>query len=749
MKNILAKIVIILTLLINNLNADIINDIQIFGNKRISNETVLVLSNLKSGMDYSNEDLNNSLKKLFETNFFNDIKLSLVKNTLTIELIENPIVEYIELEGIKKTSFKDEIFDKISLKERSSFTKDILENDLNLIQNFLKAKGYFFSKISSTQLLNEDLNSIRVKINIMQGPKSKIKKISFIGDKKIKDRKLRDVILSDEHKFWKFISNTVYLNESIIELDKRLLSNFYKNLGYYDAQVISSYAQFNNDGNFNLIYNINAGDIYYFNNLNLDLPLDYDAKDFRDIQLTLDNLKGKRFSLNRLNKILQDVDRIASTRLYDFIDAEIIDEILDHNKINFTFRIKDTEKFYVERINIFGNYTTFEEVIRNNLIVDEGDPLNNILFNKSIDNIKSLNIFDNVKTNVKEGSNQNLKVIEIEVDEKPTGEISLAAGVGTSGGSIGGGITEKNFLGKGINLKTFLELSEESLKGEFVYSKPNFAYTDNTLFTSLRSVTTDNLTDFGYKVSELGLSIGTGFEQFENLYFNPSLEITTQDLETNSSATSTLKKQQGQYTDLYFNYNLSYDLRDSRFSPKSGFITSFYQELPVISENSELDNTFIFSKYNSLDSSEEMILKSSLYLNTIHSIGSNDVRISKRVNIPYGRLRGFEKGKIGPVQNNDYVGGNYVAALNVSSNLPGFLRTLDMTDFSIFLDAANVWGVDYDSTIDDSNFIRSSTGIALDLRTPIGPLSFSLAQPITKKSTDKTESFRFNLGTTF
>ena len=165
--------------------------------------------------------------------------------------------------------------------------------------------------------------------------------------------------------------------------------------------------------------------------------------------------------------------------------------------------------------------------------------------------------------------------------------------------------------------------------------------------------------------------------------------------------------------------------------------------------NNELSNTFIYTQYKSLNPSNDMIGKASLYLKTVNALDDSDVRISKRTGVPYNRLRGFEKGKIGPVDNSDYIGGNYVTAINLSTNLPGILNTVENIDFLYFIDIANVWGVDYNSELDDSSLIRSSTGIGLDWTTPIGPLSFSLTQPITKKSSDKTETFRFNLSTTF
>ena len=447
--------------------------------------------------------------------------------------------------------------------------------------------------------------------------------------------------------------------------------------------------------------------------------------------------------------ILEEIDRVASLRLYDFIDAVVEENIVSGNKIDFNFNVVDSKKFYVERINVLGNFNTIEEVIRNRLIVDEGDPLNQLLYNKSIDRVKSLGIFKSVESKIKDGSDPNLKVIDLIVEEKPTGEISLAAGVGTAGSTIGGGITEKNFLGKGINLKTALEVSEDSVKGQFIYSKPNFNYTDNTLFTSLKSTTTDNLTDYGYKVSNIGFSVGTKFEQYENLFFSPEIDVSLEDLSTNSSASNNLKKQEGNYEDFYFNYSLNYDLRNSAYRPSSGSRTNFYQELPIISGNNEIANTFVYTHYKTLSKATDMVGKASVYLKAINSIDGSDVRISKRAQIPYNRLRGFEKGKVGPTDNGDYIGGNYISTLNLSTNLPGILNTIENVDFSYFIDIGNVWGVDYDSAIDDSNKFRSSTGIGLDWLTPIGPLSFSLSKPITKQSSDKTETFRFNLGTTF
>ncbi len=750
MRNILIKLLIIFFLCSSNSIGDVAKDIKISGNKRISNETILILGNLEKNKDFNDLDLNNSLKKLYETNFFEDIQISFKDQILTIQVIENPIIEDIEIIGIKNKNLLEEVTKAIVLKNRMSFTENQLTRDIDLIKNIFKTNGFYFANVDSSLIKNDELNSVRLKLDVKTGERARITEISFIGDKKIKDKKLLEVIASEEHKFWKFVSNKVYLNQSLINLDKRLLQNYYRNQGYYKVKVLNSFAELGDNSSFKLIFNIDAGKKYFFNNLKLDLPDDYNSSDFEQVSKIFKKIKNKKYSINKVNSILKEIDNVASLRLYDFINAEVKETIVDENKIDFEFKIVDSKKFYVERVNILGNFNTIEEVVRNRLIVDEGDPFNELLFNKSVNEIRGLGIFKSVKPEILDGSNDNLKVVNITVEEKPTGEISLGAGVGTSGSTIGGGIKEKNFLGKGINLSTNLEVSEESVKGTFVYAKPNFNYTDNTLFTSVKSTTTDNLSDSGYKVNNVGFSLGTRFEQYENLFFNPEVDIMLEDLKTNATASDALKKQEGTYEDFYFNYGLDYDLRDASYRPSSGNITSFYQELPVISGNNEISNTFIFTQYKKLSQTSDMIGKASLYMKAVNTIDDSDVRISKRAHVPYNRLRGFEKRKVGPRdQNDDYIGGNYVTTLNLSTNLPGILNTVENVDFSYFIDFGNVWGVDYDSSINESNSLRSSTGVALDLLTPIGPLSFSLTQTLLKKSTDKTESFRFNLGTTF
>ena len=731
----------------NILFAENIKNVQVTGNKRLSTDTIEVIGQIEKNSDYNEERINILIKELYSSDFFKDIDIIIKNETLFINVVENPIIEELKINGIKKKEFREFIEENISLKNRKSFVEFNLKSDLNMISNILKRNGYYFSKVDASQVFEESTNSIKLIIDIELGNKATINNINFIGDKIFKDRKLFSIITSEKDMFWKFISQRIYIDDQRLSLDKRLLENFYKNEGYYDVVVEDSFVEFKDNNSFDLTFNINAGTKYKINKINLDLPDDFNEKYFSSIKKIIKKLENKDYSLNKIEKIIKEVDKIAQSKQYEFIDVSFKEEKLENNMIDILINFSESEKFYVERIDIKGNQFTLEETIRHSLIVDEGDPLNEILLNKSIDNLRGRNFFKSVKTKIKDGSDKNFKVIDIELEEQPTGEISLGAGAGTSGGTIGGGVKENNFLGKGISLDAGLQISEETVEGKFVYANPNFNYTDNTLFTTVKSSKTDRVKDFGYETRDIGFSLGSKFEQFENLFFSPEIDLTYEKLDTTSKASANLRKQEGNYADAYFNYGLTYDLRDQKFQTKDGYLFYFNQELPVISENNELKNSFEYATYHQISNS--FVTKLSFYGSAVNSISDDDVRISKRLYIPYRKLRGFEKGKVGPKDGSDYVGGNYVSSINASTTLPKLFPDWENTDFIVFLDAGNVWGIDYDSSIDDRSTIRSAVGFGVDLITPVGPLNFSYSAPLTKASSDKTESFRFNLGTTF
>lgn len=727
-------------------NSAILNKIVVENNIRVNTETIILFSKVKIGDELDQNDLNNILKDLYDTDFFSDIEINFKNSILTLKVTENPIIQNLVFKGIKSKDFLKALKERVSIKEKNPFIENKVKSELEKIKNILQESGFYFSNVSLSKKENDN-NTIDLIFDINLGEKSYINKIIFLGDKKFKKRKLLNVIASEEDKFWKFISKKRLLDNQRISLDKRLLESFYKNRGYYNVKIASDTVQYQENKKFNLVFNIDSGIKYYFGEFNINFPDDYEEKYFEKAIRNLNEYSGEKYSFKVIEKMLEEIEKIASNNQFEFVDAKI-DEEIKENTINININIEeDSIKTYVKKINILGNNITIEDVVRNELIIDEGDPLNNVLFNKSVNNVKSLNIFKSVKTEIKDTDDNLRKEIDIIVEEKPTGEVSVGAGVGTSGTSTSFGVRENNFLGQGIKLNSNLSLSEETLKGIFSYTKPNFKNSDRDLTLSVQSNETDRLKDYGYKTNDTGFSIGTRFEHLEDFFISPTFSTNYESIETSSTASSRLKKQSGDYFDVEGKYILDYDKRDQRFQPTDGFLSTFSQQLPFnIEDNQTIINSYEFTAYH--EYLEDLVASISLFGMNANSFGDDDVRISDRLFMPSRKLRGFEAGKVGPIDNGDYVGGNYLTALNISSNLPVF-PSLETIDFNVFYDAANIWGVDYNSQINDSSALRSSTGLAIDWYTPVGPLSFSFSQPLTKKSTDKTESFRFNLGTTF
>ena len=745
-KNYFFKFIVIIILLICNVTvASDYNEIKVKGNDRISIETVIMFSGLRDVNNITEENLNNSIKKLYETNYFKDVSISFENKIINIVVDENPIIQNIVINGVKNKEIKKKLIEITKKSEKYPFLISQIKNQKNLLLNIIRSNGFYFADIKSNLISNQN-NSVDIIYNFNLGERAVIKKINFTGNKIIKDSKLRNIIKSEEGKFWKIISSDKYLNERKIKSDEYLLTQYYKNKGYYNVNVKSSYAKIINNKFFELNYNIDAGQKFFFKETKLNLGENFSNDNIDKINKIINRLKGKKFSQKNLDKVLETIDRIALREEFVFINSEYNIIIKDGNMINVEFFFQDLEKFYVDQINIFGNYVTDEKVIRNSLIVDEGDPFNNLLFEKSIENLKSRKLFKTVETKIKESKIDNQKKnIDIFVEEKPTGEIFAGAGTGTSGASITAGISENNYLGKGIKLVTNVMISEEEIKGKFSVINPNFKNTDRSLNTILESTSSDFLSTSGFKTSRTGFGIGTDFEQYSDLYVNFELSTYYEKLETSSNASSHKKKQEGDYLENLFAYRLLLNKLDRNFQPTEGHSLSFRQVLPLYSDDLSLENTFNLSKYHSV--TDNLILSGKFFFKAVNSI-DDDVRVSKRVYIPSSKLRGFEAGKIGPKDGEEYVGGNFGTAVNFNTTLPNILSGYENIDLNLFLDAASLREVDYDSSLESSK-IRSAAGISVNWFTVIGPFSFSYAIPISSESSDKTESFRFRIGTSF
>ena len=748
MKKITFKIYTVLFFLISsfNLNADILKKIEVDGNKRISQETIIVYGDIEINRNYNQTDIDNVIKKLFETKFFSNISTSFNNGVLKITVVENPIIKSIILEGEKTKKFREAILTSMSLKEKSSFIKSDVKNDLEIIKFFYQTLGYYSPEVEArVQEVSDGENLVNLIFDITRGKREKITKINFIGDKKIKTKRLRDVIASEEAKFWKVISRNVYLNEQRIELDKRLLKNYYLSKGYYDVQVLSSNIFLKDKEGIELSFSISAGKRYRIKKISTNIDPVFDKSIFRPLKSKFTKFAGEYYSPFKIAKILENIDDIVDDNELQFVEHNV-SETIDGDFINIKFNIFEGRKVQIERVNISGNTVTNDSVIRSELDLDEGDPFSKVKLEKSISKLKSKNIFKSVNLNLRDGSSKDLKIMEIKVEEKPTGEISAAAGTGTDGTTFAFGLKENNYLGKGYKVDTNLEISQASIRGALDVIIPNYAYSGNSVDFGVQSIRTDR-SDSGYENTLTSFGIGTRFEQYDDIYLSPRLTFSHDDLDVESTASSSLKRQAGTFTDLTFSYGLERDTRDRTFMPTDGSIIGFRQGIPVYADDhSSIFNQLSYSKYHTF--SDNLIGAVKFYSAAITAL-EDDVRISKRLHIPSRRLRGFESRKVGPVDNGDYVGGNYAAALNFEAALPNLLPESTQTDIAGFVDFANLWHADYDASVGQSSIIRSSIGIATNMYTPIGPLNFVLAQDLSAADSDTTQTFKFQIGTSF
>ena len=723
--------------------ADVIKDFKVEGNNRVSNQTVIMFSNLNIGDDANNDILNEALKNLYYTDYFKEISISFDSGLLNIKVEENPIIQSVTINGIKSSRINEKI-KEVTLKiEKYPFVENKINDQVLLIKNILKSNGYYFVDIK-TSIKDNTNNTVNLTYDVELGEIAKIKKINFIGDKKFRDNSLRNVIISEESKFWKFLTNNKFLDTNRISADVSRLENYYLNRGYYNAVVKSTTGIITDENQFELTFNIKAGNKFFFNNFEIINNNDYPIESVSKFQDKFNDLKGKKYSKKVVNNLVNELNEFILRNEFTFVNATYEEKTIDDSKIDIIINFDDLNKTFVERINIFGNFITDEKVIRNSLIVDEGDAFNEVLFNKSIQKVKAKNIFKTVEYKTQNKDNLN-KIIDITVEEKATGEIFAGAGTGTTGSSLTAGLKENNYLGLGIKLDTNLNLTEDSIKGKFSILNPNYNNSDKSIKTSLESSTDDFMSTSGYKTNRTGFSIGTEFEQMDNLFINLDISNFYEDLVTTDSATSIVKKQEGNYIENLLKYSIKLNKLNQDFQPTDGYINNFSQTLPIYSDDLAIENSLTGSIYHSLG--DNMVFSASYFLKTINSLEDN-VRISKRVFVPSRRLRGFESGKIGPKDGTQYIGGNYATALNLSSTFPNIFFEKENIDLNFFIDMANVWEVDYNSSLDSSK-IRSSTGIAINWFSGIGPLSFSYAIPLSEADSDVTEKFRFQIGTSF
>jgi outer membrane protein insertion porin family len=742
----LVKFVIVFFLLLTNTLVAEIAKVNIAGNARVNKATIESLVDKK----ISNIDsiyINNLTKKIYDTDFFADVKISYNNNVLTINVIENPIVNFFYINGIKDTDL-DQVNKIITLKENSIFSSSKLKKDIESTREFLNATGYYQASIVP-EVIKIDNNQVNLIINIDKKEISKIKNIYFIGSKFFSNSQLIDVITSTEDGWWKFFSTSA-LSEQRIELDKQLLKDFYKSKSFYDVQIESAFASVDKNNNFTLTFSINSGKKYKFGDYDLKVSgLVIKEEDINEIKNISNKLiKNEFYSPLIINKLNKQVTSFLESKRYDNFEINVQDIKATDTNINVIIQLNDGQKSLVNKINIKGNTITEEKTIRDNLIISEGDQLNSSKIKKSVDSIKSKQLFSKVEYKIEDSDKKNFKDLNLFVKEQPTGNISAGVGYGTNGGLLEASVNERNFLGQGINLNFTGRLSADVIRGEISYTDPNYINSNKELSVSLFSEV-DDYQNSGYQNKRAGSRFATKYEIYEDIFFRPNFGLQFDKLEVTGSASSLLRSRQGDFITTSLGYNFSYDQRDSKFNPTSGSLIYFDQNIATFFSDIPTVQTGIGATFYTELLSDKFIGSAKARLANVVAFNDKDVKLSDRIFASSSDLRGFEQRGVGPVDSGDHIGGNNLATLSLKSTFPNPIpESLRATTF-LFFDMGNVWGADYSNTISDSSKLRTSTGIALDLMSPIGPLSFTYSIPLSKASTDKEQSFLFNIGSSF
>jgi outer membrane protein insertion porin family len=742
----LIRSIIIFFIILTNISFAEIKKINIVGNARVSFATIESLVDKKT----SNIDsiyINNLTKKIYDTDFFADVKISFNQDVLSITVVENPIVNFFYLNGIKDSDL-DQANKIVTLKENSIFSSSKLKKDIEAVREFLNASGYYQATITP-DVIKIDNNQINLIINIDKKEISKIKNIYFIGNKYFNNSQLMEVITSSEDSWWKFFSTSA-LSEQRIEFDKQLLKDFYKSKSFYDVQIESAFASVDKNNNFTVTFSINSGNKFKFGDYDLKFSgltiKDADVNEVKNISDKL--LKNEFYSPLIINKLNKQVTDLLEAKRYGNFEINVQDAKAADNKINVIVQLNEGQKSLVNKINIRGNTITEEKVIRDNLVISEGDQLNSSKVKKSIDNVKSKQLFSKVDYKIEDSDKKNFKDLNLFVKEQPTGSISAGVGYGTNGGLFEASINERNFLGQGINLNFTGTLSSAEIKGELSYVDPNYVNSNKELAASLFSIA-DDYENSGYQNKRAGTRFATKYEVYEDIFFRPNLGVQFDKLEITGSASSLLKSRQGDFLTTSLGYNFLYDQRDSRFNPTAGSIIYFDQNIATFFSDVPAVQTGVGATFYKELFSDKFIGSAKARLANVTAFNDKDVKLSDRIFALSSDLRGFEQRGVGPVDSGDHIGGNNLATISLKSTFPNPIpENLRATTF-LFFDMGNVWGADYSSLISDSSKLRTSTGIALDLVSPIGPLSFTYSIPLSKASTDKEQNFLFNIGSSF
>ena len=726
---------------------NIIDSINIDGVQRIDEETVISSANISKGDIYTEEIGNNVLKSLFETNLFANIQISFEGNVLNIKIKENPTINLVNFVGNSKIKDEDLLIE-ILLKERSVYSRSKVKKDIERMLSLYQRAGRLSTEINP-KLEMLDNNRVNLTYEVTESDVAKVSNIIILGNSVFSKNKIKSIMRTKEKTLLRFLSSSDNYDPDKLEYDKQLITEFYNNNGYPDFNFTSSIAQLKtNTNNFEIILNINEGDRFKFGMLEVESKLK--KIDPVYVKAILPIKQGNIFNRSLLKESIEQLKELAQLQGYSFI--EIDTNLLDGNEANtvdIKLIINEGPRVYLNKINIAGNTRTVDKVIRREVALTEGDPYNKFSIDYSKDSIRALNFFNEVEINEVRTDFIDKINLEINVEEKNTGEASIGAGYSSaSDASLNLGLRENNFLGKGqkVNLETSFSNTRTSY--DVSITEPYFNDKPLSLTTNIYSNFNDP-TNVNYETEDLGFGLSSSFPLSTDRYLEIRYSLFTSKIKANSNATAYENALSGTDTVSSLGYSLSFDRRNSRYRPSNGFNLKLSQDLAGLGGDSYFyRNNFEFNYYKRL--SKRFIGAYKLKGGNINGYNDKYSPLSSNFKLGGKTLRGFKSGKIGPKLGNSYTGGQYFYVTSLETNIDLDIDAFDITT-TAFIDVGSVWGLENPAyiSIDDKHEARSSIGVNFNWDSAIGPINIIYANIIKSNKNDTTDNVYFDIGYNF
>ncbi len=731
----------------------LVEAIEVKGVQRMEPSTVLSFLPFDKGDEVSQATLDQSLKELYKTGFFSDVKLSLNKNTLVISLKERPIVAQVSISGNDKIE-EDVLMNEIHMKERDVYTPAKLREDVKRLKTIYQRMGLFSAEIE-TDVQNKTRNRVDILYRIKEGPKSYIEKILFTGNKHFSSADLKEELITKEKKWFRFFSSTDTYDPDRLEYDKEMLRRFYLRKGYIDFNVKKVSAEMDEKTkNFIISFDINEGNRYRFGKADVQVTLP--EVDIQKLKKQIAFKKNQIYNVDYIEETIQNLTDELGREGYAFVEITPISKKNEQRRIaDVTFKIKEGARVFVNRIDITGNSRTLDKVIRREFRLNEGDPFNTDKIRRSKQRIDNLGYFDKVDLKTVPVANAPDKTdIAVDVSEKSTGSFNVGIGWSTYDGLLFEvGVQERNFLGTGKIVGVTASTSDSETQVDLSFTNPYFMDKPISAGFDLFHIDRDYTDDSSYNAITTGGALRSGWDYSEHV--RQTVKYTLQrdnvtDIDQNASIY--IKEQEGKNVVSMIGQVLSYDTRDNIFNPTEGFYTSLGIDLAGIGG----DTRFIRVNANAAKYYEVMdqwVLSVSATAGYIYGL-NQDVRINNRYYLGGSSLRGFDVAGVGARDKatGDALGGDWRLTASTQLMFPLGLPSEFGIKGKVFVDAGMLGRPDghyVSGTIDYNNTPRVSVGTGILWQSPMGPINIDLGFPIVKEDYDETEVFRLNFGTGF